>query len=468
MLMEDVAKKDSGSAFNGVTPRLLVADDQPHILEALELLLKPAGYLLETCTSPAAVLEAISRENFDGLLIDLNYTRDTTSGNEGLDLLSRIHSIDSQLPVVVMTAWGSIEIAVEAMRRGARDFIQKPWENARLLAILRTQVELHRALKRAQLLEAENRILRAEGLPEFIATAPAMRPVLETISRIGPSDANVLVTGEHGTGKEVVAQSLHAVSLRASNALVAVNTGALPEGTFESELFGHVKGAFTDARADRIGRFELANKGTLFLDEIANVPIRQQAKLLRVLETGELERVGSSKTNKVDVRVISATNADLHAACAAGDFREDLLFRLNTVEIALPPLRDRQEDIPVLAGHFLSRYATRYRRQLQGIEANALQAMLKYRWPGNVRELDHTMERAVLMARGAKIEATDLGLTTVQKASTPSLDDMSLEAVESVLIRKALARAKGNVSHAAEALGLSRGALYRRIEKYGL
>jgi DNA-binding NtrC family response regulator len=468
MLTEDVTRKDVATAPNETAARILIADDQPHILEALELLLKPAGYLLETTTSPGGVLEAISRENFDGILIDLNYTRDTTSGNEGLDLLTRIQAIDSQLPVVVMTAWGSIELAVEAMRRGARDFIQKPWENARLLSILRTQIDLYRALKRAQWLEAENRVLRADGAPEFIATAPSMQQVLETIARIGPSDANVLITGEHGTGKEVVAQSLHAVSLRASYPIVAVNTGALPEGTFESELFGHVKGAFTDARADRIGRFELANKGTLFLDEIANVPMRQQAKLLRVLETGELERVGSSKTARVDVRVLSATNADLHAACATGEFREDLLFRLNTVEIALPPLRDRQEDIPVLAAHFLSRYSTRYRRQIQGFEPVALQAMLKYRWPGNVRELDHTMERAVLMARGTKIEANDLGLTTVQRSNTSSLDDMSLEAVESVLIRKALSRAKGNVSHAAEALGLSRGALYRRIEKYGL
>jgi DNA-binding NtrC family response regulator len=447
--------------------RLLIADDQPHILEALELLLRPEGYALEVVRTPALVLQALASESFDGLLIDLNYTRDTTSGQEGLDLVSRVKEIDSQLPVVVMTAWGNIELAVEAIRRGAGDFIQKPWENARLLSVLKTQMELHRSRKRAQWLEAENRILRAPGAPAFIALAPSMRPVLEMMARVGPSDANVLITGEHGTGKEVVAQTLHLLSARADRTLVAVNTGALPEGTFESELFGHVKGAFTDARTDRIGRFELANGGTLFLDEIANVPLRQQAKLLRVLESGEIERVGSSKTKKVDVRMLSATNADLRAEGAAGRFREDLLFRLNTVEINLPPLRERRDDIPALTAHFLDRYATRYRRAIQGLEPAALQAMMQHSWPGNVRELDHTIERAVLMASGARIEISDLGLS-VHKSAGQSLDDMSLEAVEAVLVRKALSRTGGNVSQAAEALGLSRGALYRRMEKYGL
>jgi len=447
--------------------RLLVADDQPHILEALRLLLKPEGYELEMVRTPALVLEALAHESFDGILIDLNYTRDTTSGQEGLDLVTQIREIDAQLPVVVMTAWGNIELAVEAMRRGAGDFIQKPWENARLLSVLRTQMELHRSQKKAQWLEAENRILRTTGTPDFIASAPSMRPVVETMARVGPSDANVLITGEHGTGKEVVAQTLHRLSSRSSRTLVAVNTGALPEGTFESELFGHVKGAFTDARSDRIGRFELANGGTLFLDEIANIPVRQQAKLLRVLETGEMERVGSSKTQKVNVRMLSATNADLQAECGAGRFREDLLFRLNTVEISLPPLRERREDIPLLAGHFLARYTARYRRALAGFEIGAMQQMLQHGWPGNVRELDHTVERAVLMSRGERIEAADLGLTS-QRGTGANLDEMSLETVEAILIRKALARAQGNVSHAAEALGLSRGALYRRMEKYGL
>ncbi len=467
MLAERIDKDALASADAEAPCKLLIADDQPHILEALRLLLKPEGYQLEMVRMPALVLEALAHESFDGVLIDLNYTRDTTSGQEGLDLVTRVKELDAQLPVVVMTAWGNIDLAVEAMRRGAGDFIQKPWENARLLSILRTQMELHRSQKRTQWLEAENRILRAPGAPDFIASAPSMRPVLETMARVGPSDANVLITGEHGTGKEVVAQTLHRLSTRMERTLVTVNTGALPEGTFESELFGHVKGAFTDAHSDRIGRFELANGGTLFLDEIANIPVRQQAKLLRVLETGELERVGSSKTQKVNVRMLSATNADLRSECAAGRFREDLLFRLNTVEISLPPLRERREDIPALAAHFLARYSARYRRPIQGLEPAALQMMLQYGWPGNVRELDHTIERAVLMARGERIEVANLGLNA-QRGTAQSMDDMSLEAVEAILIRKALARANGNVSHAADALGLSRGALYRRIEKYGL
>ena len=467
MLAQGMEKETQGTIAADTSFRLLVGDDQPHILDALRLLLKPEGYQLEMVRTPALVLDALARDSYDGLLIDLNYTRDTTSGQEGLDLVSRVREIDGQLPIVVMTAWGNIDLAVEAMRRGAGDFIQKPWENARLLCILRTQMELYRSQRRTQWLEAENRILRAPGAPDFIASAASMRTVLETMSRVGPSDANVMITGEHGTGKEVVAQTLHRLSSRAERTLVAVNTGALPDGTFESELFGHVKGAFTDARADRIGRFELANNGTLFLDEIANIPMRQQAKLLRVLETGDLERVGSSKTQTVNVRMLSATNADLRSECAAGRFREDLLFRLNTVEISLPPLRERREDIPALAGHFLARYAARYRRPIQGLEPQALQVMLNYGWPGNVRELDHTIERAVLMARGERIESADLGLSA-QRLPGQSLDEMSLEAVETVLIRKALARANGNVSHAADALGLSRGALYRRIEKYGI
>jgi DNA-binding NtrC family response regulator len=447
--------------------RVLVADDQPHILEAVELLLQPQGILVDTARSPELLLEALGQSDYDVLLIDLNYTRDTTSGQEGLNLLARLQEIDPRLPVIVMTAWGNIDLAVESIKRGARDFIQKPWENERLVSLIRVHAELHQALRRARQLELENRLLRAEGMPEFIAGAPNMQPVLELIAQVGPSDANVLITGEHGTGKEIVAKLLHAASPRARMPLVAVNAGGLPEGTFESEIFGHVKGAFTDARTDRVGRFELANGGTLFLDEIANVPIRQQAKLLRVLETGELERVGSSQTRRVDVRVLSATNAQLHDEAAAGNFREDLLFRINTVEIHLPALRERREDIPLLATHFLGRNRTRYRKQVASFSPAAMQQMMQYPWPGNVRELEHTIERAVLLCRGEEIEPANLAVAP-SRPSAPSFDNMSIDEVESLLIRKVLRRCDGNISQAAEALGLSRAALYRRIEKYGL
>ena len=402
-------------------------------------------------------------------LIDLNYARDTTSGLEGLSLLSKLQALDTPMPVVVMTAWGTVELAVEAMRRGARDFIQKPWDNERVLAVVRTQVELARALRRSQRLEAENRVLRDQGTnrPTLIAESVAMRPVLDLIARVGPADANVLLTGENGTGKGTVAQSLHAVSGRAGRALVTVNAGGLSEGLFESELFGHVKGAFTDAKSDRVGRFELAEGGTLFLDEIANISLNLQAKLLRVLETGEFERVGSSRTRRANVRIISATNADLNAEVAAGRFRQDLLFRLNTIEIPMPPLRDRREDIPLLARHFLAQHAQRYRKRLNGFDTAAMQLLLDHAWPGNVRELDHAVERAVLMAQGDQVQGRDLGLRATRDA-TARIEDMSLEEVEGFLIKKALARYDGNVSQAAKALGLSRSALYRRLQRFGL
>jgi DNA-binding NtrC family response regulator len=449
-------------------PRILVADDQPHVLSALRLLLRSEGFEIETAASPAAVYRAVEGRTFDALVIDLNYARDTTSGAEGLELLERLHAYDELLPVVVMTAWGSVDLAVAAMRLGARDFVQKPWENEKLLATLRTQVELGRALRKGQRLEAENRVLRGDDKrPTLIAESRTMRPVLEAIARVGPSDASVLITGENGTGKGVVARALHAASRRTSRPLVSVNVGGLPESLFESELFGHVKGAFTDAKSDRVGRFELADSGTLFLDEIANVPLAQQAKLLRVLETGEFERVGSSRTRQADVRILSATNSLLDAEVAAGRFRQDLYFRLRTVEIHLPPLRDRREDVPSLASHFLTSHAARYRKPITGFDEAAMKTLLSHAWPGNVRELDHAIEGAVLMASGATIRAADLGLA-VPASRAPQLEDMSIEEVETLLIRKALARYVGNVSRAAEALGLSRSALYRRIQRYNL
>jgi DNA-binding NtrC family response regulator len=446
--------------------RILIADDQPDVLAALRLVFKGEGFETETVSSPVAVLQSLQRRDADLLLIDLNYTRDTTSGQEGLELLDRVRSLDNAPAVVVMTAWGSVDLAVEAMRRGARDFLQKPWENARLVAIVRNQIALRKSQRQSERLQAENDLLRGGG-PTLIAQSGAMAPVLEIIERIGPSDANVLITGENGTGKGVVARAIHAVSPRAAKSLVTVNMGGITDALFESELFGHVRGAFTDAKTDRVGRIELAEGGTLLLDEIANLPLAQQAKLLRVLETGEYERVGSSRTQKADVRLISSTNANLHQEVESARFRQDLLFRLNTIEIHLPPLRDRPEDIPLLAAHCLGEQSRRYRKDLEGFEESALDAMQKYHWPGNVRQLEHAVERGVLMAAGPRIKAADLGLRSIRE-SEPRIEELSLEDVEKLMIRKALTRFDGSALKAAEALGLSRSAFYRRLEKYGL
>ncbi|HEV8234348.1 MAG TPA: sigma-54 dependent transcriptional regulator [Gemmatimonadaceae bacterium] len=448
-------------------PHVLVADDQADVLEALRLLLKTHGYDSDTASSPGAVLSALEKRDYDALLLDMNYTRDTTSGKEGLDVLQQLGGLEPDLPIIVMTAWGSVEGAVEAMRRGARDYIEKPWDNSRLMTILGTQVELGRALRRARRLENENRLLRRDNLPRLIADSPKMKPILQLMERVGPSDANVLITGEHGTGKELVALWLHASSIRAQKPFIPVNMGGLSEGLFESELFGHVKGSFTDAKTDRVGRFELADTGTIFLDEIGNVPLALQSKLLRVLQTGDVERVGSSKARHVDVRVISATNARLNEEVSAGRFREDLLFRINTIELHLPALRERREDIPQLAMHFLRRHATRYRKQLSGFDPGAMQMLLEHAWPGNIRELDHAVERAVLLAQSEQVRAHDLALRGAS-ATAPRLEDLTLEEVERLLIQKALSRYDGNVSRAAQALGLSRSALYRRIAAYEL
>ncbi|WP_216612463.1 sigma-54-dependent transcriptional regulator, partial [Myxococcus xanthus] len=451
-------------------PCVLVADDQADVLEALRLLLKRDGLTVVTSQSPAGALATLEAEDVDLVLMDLNYARDTTSGQEGIDLLGRIRAQDASLPVVVMTAWGSVEGAVEAMRAGARDYVQKPWDNTRLLATLRTQLELRRALKRSRRLEEENQHLRrGQGNQlAMVSESRSMQPVRRLIERVAPSGANVLVTGEHGTGKEVVARLIHGGSTRSERAFVAVNSGGLSEGVFESELFGHVKGAFTDAKSDRIGCFELADGGTLFLDEIGNMPLSQQAKLLRVLQTGELHPVGSSKTRRVDVRVVSATNVDLSRAVAEGRFREDLLYRLNTVEVQLPPLRERREDIPLLAAHFLAEQGRRYGRPNVRLSSEALEALLAYAWPGNVRELEHAVERAMLMASGDEVTQEDLLLKRAGREGMTRLEEMTLEEVERYLIERALARHEGNVSEAAKGLGLSRSALYRRLQYYGI
>lgn len=460
-----------------MTSRILIADDQADVLQALRLLLKSEGHACVCVEGPREAVEKLRREAFDAALIDLNYTRDTTSGEEGLALLAELKKLAPELPVVVMTAWGSIDLAVRAMREGAGDFVEKPWDNARLLSILATQVALGRSQRRASRLECENKLLKGGDASEpFIAEAPSMRPLLDLLDRVAPSDANVLILGENGTGKGLLARELHRRSARSDAALVKVNMGGIAETVFESEMFGHVRGAFTDAKADRIGRFELADGGTLFLDEIANIPPSQQPKLLRVLEDGELERVGSSRTLKVDVRLVSATNADLADEVAGGRFRKDLLYRLNTVELRLPPLRERREDIAAMARDFLARSAQRYRREGLNFAPSALRALEQHPWPGNVRELAHVIERAVLMARGCVIDSLDLGSGSAAVSEAPAaaaanssaLAGMTLEQAEQAMIRNALDQCRGNIQRAAEVLGLSRGALYRRLEKYGL
>jgi DNA-binding NtrC family response regulator len=440
----------------------------------MRVLLRGEGYQVKTVNTPEEALDALTQSPFDVALIDLNYARDTTSGQEGLDLLQGIQKLDPDLPVVVMTAWATIDLAVECMRKGAADFMQKPWENARVKATIANQTELYRAKRKATLLAEENRALKEQKSRDFLAQSDVMRPVIEMMIKVAPSDANVLITGENGTGKGVAARYIHSLSSNADEPFVSINMGGLASGVAESELFGHVKGAFTDAKSDRAGRFEMADGGTLFMDEIGNLPMEQQQKLLRVLETGEFERVGSSRTLKVNVRIISATNSDLQKSVREGKFREDLLYRLNTIPVHLPPLRERESDIELLANHFLLRHLKRYNKDISGIIDQAMEALRRYNWPGNVRELDHTIERAVLLASGTQIKVSDLGL--IPTASTedggaingPSIDDMSLEDVEKYLIQRTLKRNGGNATKTASDLGLSRSAFYRRLQRFGL
>ncbi|MBK9654528.1 MAG: sigma-54-dependent Fis family transcriptional regulator [Rhodanobacteraceae bacterium] len=446
---------------------ILIADDQRDVLEALRFLLKAEGMPSLQAMHPDAVIETLRKQPVAVVLMDLNYTRDTTSGQEGLDLLERIRALDAELPVVVMTAWGTIDIAVEAMRRGANDFVEKPWDNTRLIAILRNQAALGASRRRNRRLEREIEILRGTEDGEFVAESAAMRPVLDMIQRVGPTEANILILGENGTGKGLIADLIHRNSRRADKTLIKVNMGGIAESVFESEMFGHVRGAFTDAKQDRIGRFELADGGTLFLDEVGNIPVSQQPKLLRVLEDGEFERLGSSRTSRANVRLISATNADLADDVAKGRFRKDLMFRLNTVELRLPALRERREDILPLARRLLTRFGQRYQRESVRLSAAAERALLGYAWPGNVRELSHVIERAVLMSRADEIGDLDFSFAPTRQSDS-ELDHLTLDAAEEMLVRRAMIRAEGNVQRASDLLGLSRAALYRRLEKYGI
>jgi DNA-binding NtrC family response regulator len=453
--------------------RILIADDHADIIEALRLLLKNEGYQTEAVKSPAAAVKAVEARDYSLALIDLNYARDTTSGKEGLDLLSKLQSIDPTLPVVIMTAWANVELAVEAMRRGARDFIAKPWENLRLIAIVKNQIELGGTVRAYRRLEQENQLLRGKQGPALIAQSAAMRPVLELIARVGPSDANVLITGENGTGKGLVAQAIHAVSARGTRPFISVNMGGLPEGVFESELFGHVRGAFTGATSNRRGLFEEAAGGTIFLDEIGELPLSLQPKLLRALEGREVRPVGSNAPRAIDVRVVAATNRRLARAVNDGSFREDLYYRLAVVEIVLPPLRDRAEDIVTLANLFHA--------GITGADGTlspqVLESLRSRSWPGNVRELRNFVERSALLgwttpepveAPPAPAPATSLEALASADLPLKEARDHCLVRFEALYITALLRKTRGNVTRAAGLAGVSRRYLHRLILERGL
>jgi len=442
-------------------PQILIADDQADVRQSMSLLLQDSGYQVTTAASPAEVLSSLRQSRPDLLLLDLNYQRDTTSGSEGLALLKEIRRQDTELPIVILTGWATVELAVEAIRLGAQDFLEKPWENARVRTLVANHLNL--ASTRAQLCSLAE-IQRAEGDNEnLVFQSKAMNEVMATVRQVAESNATVLLTGESGTGKGMLARWIHEHSARAGGLFVHVNIGGLAENLFESELFGHVKGAFTDARSDRQGRFEIARGGTLFLDEIANIAPAQQARLLQVLEEGRFERVGETLSRTTDARIIAATNVDIRKVIVEKRFREDLYFRLNTVEIQLPPLRARRDDIGLLAGHFLARYTQQHGRLDLVLTMAAHQALVSYDWPGNVRELAHVMERAVLLTKKNQINAADLRL--IANETVESLDTLTLEQAERYVIRRAMEACGGDVATAAEKLGVSRSALYRRIEK---
>lgn len=453
---------------------ILIADDDPDVISALRYLLQTEGYEVSTANSTNEALEAVNKQQFKAVLMDLNYSKDTTSGQEGLELIRQIVAQDTSPPIIAMTAWGNVETAVRAMQEGAKDFVQKPWENERLLSILANQLRLADAEKKSRKLSEENKLLRNEMEPasdDVFCRSESMRSTMEKLQQVAHTDAHLLLTGENGTGKSFLVNRIHALSDRREQPLIKVNMGAITETLFESEMFGHIKGAFTDARDTRIGRFELADGGTLFLDEIGNTPYSQQAKLLRVLEDHRFEKVGSSQTQVSNCRLICATNCDLEEAVIAGAFRKDLLYRINTVVIEIPPLRTRPEDIIPFAQFVLQEQCRRYKKPNLYFSNAALQALLSYQWPGNVRELSHVVERCAILAKEI-IEIDTLGLAAKSSSQVYDADmagrEQTLDEVEKHVLRSRLDQHNGNSLLAAETLGLSKSAFYRHLKKHGL
>ncbi len=453
------------------TGKILAIDDNEDILFALKLLLKPHFETITTENEPKNIIHHLEKEKYDVILLDMNFSKDAISGQEGYFYLEKILEKDPSAVVLFITAYGDVEKSVKAIKAGATDFILKPWQNEKILATISSAVKLKQSRNEVfDLKEKQHEINTILDKPyaNFIGVSPVMQRVFNTINKVAKTDANVLILGENGTGKELVARALHRSSPRSNEAFISVDLGALSETLFESELFGHIKGAFTDAKSDRPGRFELANNGTIFLDEIGNLSLPFQAKLLTVLERREVTRVGANKAKPVDIRLISATNMPLKEMAQKDEFRMDLLYRLNTVEIDLPPLRERLEDIPILADHFLKIFTRKYKKQSQ-LSKKALNKLLDYSWPGNVREFQHVLERAVILSDDNLLREEDFQLSNQRGNSDGlELDTYNLEDVEKIIIDKVLRMNRGNISKASLALGLTRTSLYRRMEKYGL
>ncbi len=452
--------------------KILIVDDDEDVLKAARLFLKKHVEAIHTEIDPEKIPFLLKNNSYEVILLDMNFTRDVTSGQEGLHWLSRILEIDSSATVIMITAFGDVSLAVTAVKQGAVDFVSKPWQNEKLLATVSSASSLHRTRLEVASLRSRQEQLSADmdqPFHEFIGASPSMQKVYYAILKVAKTDANVLILGENGTGKELVARSLHRHSRRSGEVFISVDMGAISESLFESELFGHVKGAFTDARSDRSGRFEVASNGTLFLDEIANLSMQMQSKILSALETRQVIRVGSNKAVPVDIRLICATNMNINEMVKRNEFRQDLLYRINTVEIHLPPLRERGDDLPLLAEHFLKIYCKKYNKSIKDMSPSTMNKLMKYNWPGNVRELQHCMERAIILSDSEMLQPEDFYFS-ISRSDDEGIvfENYNLEMVEKIVIRRAIERHKGNISQAAIELGLTRASLYRRMEKHGL
>ena len=452
--------------------KILIIDDNEDVLLAAKLLLKKHAHDVIIEKNPKKIPFLMNNDTYDVILLDMNYSQDITSGKEGFFWLEKILEIEPSTVVILITAFGDVEMAVKALKVGATDFVLKPWQNEKLLATISSAIKLKKSYKEVDKLKQAKKLLESDmnqPFKDIIGVSDAMKNVFSVIDKVAKTDANVLILGENGTGKELIARALHQRSMRKDNVFVGVDMGAITETLFESELFGHKKGSFTDAKEDRAGRFEVANRGTLFLDEIGNLSMPLQSKLLTVLQNREVTRIGSNKSTPVDIRLICATNMPLHDMVQDNTFRQDLLYRMNTVEIKLPPLRERMEDIPLLADHFMKTYCNKYRKQIKKMAAATLKKLQKYSWPGNIRELQHAIERAVIMSEGSVLNPDDFFfLSEKADAKKDMSDNYNLDEVEKVVIQRAINKHSGNISKAAKELGLTRASLYRRLEKHGL